>query len=85
MEYKGGEKASESLRERRIARVSVRVRIRLYEIFHRVIFAMSETMLCSAYSQSTVWKTYCHMKGKDSMKTMNLDLHNVCPQSWRQS
>ena len=85
MEYKGGEKASESLRERRIARVSVSVRIRLYEIFYRVIFAMSERMLSSAYTQNTVLKTYCHMNGKDSIKTMSLDLDNVCRQSRRQS
>ena len=72
------------MREGRIARVSVSVRIRVYEIFYRVNFAMSETMLSSAYSQNTVWKTCCHMNGKDSMKAMNLDLDNVCRQSWRQ-
>ena len=64
--------------------MSVSVRIRVYEIFYRMNFAMSETMLCSAYSQSTVWKTYCDMKGKDSMKAMNLDLDNVYRHSWRQ-
>ena len=50
MEYKGGEKDWESIRERRIARVSVSVRIRVYEIFYRVIFELFETMLSSAYT-----------------------------------
>ena len=49
MEYKGVEKAQESLRGWRITRVSVSVSIRLYEIFYRVNFAVFDTTIRTAY------------------------------------
>jgi len=54
MEYRGGEKAWESLRGWRTTRASATMLITLYEIFCHVNFAVFDTMLRGFYLYNAI-------------------------------